>query len=114
MITIYHNPRCGKSRAALQALKDRGLDYNVRLYLENPPTQGELTDILKKSRLRPLDIIRTKEQVFQSEFKNKTLSDEAWIEAIIKYPILLERPIFIDDHKAAVVRSDEAIQAFLQ
>ena len=110
MLKIYHNNRCGKSRAALATLQSCGQDFETVLYLDNPPEAKELRHLLNLLHKKPLDIIRTKEKVFLEQFKGKTLSDEQWIQAIVAHPILLERPIVVHDEKAWIVRSAEAIE----
>jgi len=113
MVTILHNPRCSKSRAGLQYLEEKGLEIEVCKYLDEPLTPDELTDILRKLGKRPMDIIRTKEDVFKEEFEDKELSDEEWILAMLEYPKLIERPIIINGGKAVVGRPVELIDTIL-
>lgn len=113
-LIIYYNPRCGKCRTAKSSLEENGYTCEIMEYLQTPPSKKELKDILKKMGKKPLDIIRTKEDIFKEKFAGKTLSDEQWIDAILKYPILLERPIVVKGNKAWIARSEEAIQAILQ
>lgn len=104
MIKIIHNPRCSKSRAALNYLNERGLEVDVVRYLDNPLSKEELQDVLKKLNITPYELIRKKEEVFKSELAGKDLSDEEWIEAMVKYPRLIERPIVISGDKAVIAR----------
>ncbi len=113
MITILHNPRCSKSRAGLQYLEDKGLQFEVCKYLDEPLTPDELTEILRKLGKRPMDIIRTKEDIFKEEFHDKELSDEEWILAMLEYPKLIERPIIINGDKAVIGRPAEIIDTIL-
>lgn len=104
MIEIIHNPHCSKSRAALNFLKESGLDVKEIRYLENPLNKEELRNILTKLGISPYDLIRKNEVVFKDEFKDKDLSDEEWIDAMVKYPKLIERPIVINGNRAVVGR----------
>ena len=113
MITILHNPRCSKSRAGLKFLEDKGAEFEVCKYLDEPLTPDELSDILRKLGKRPMDIIRTKEDVFKEEFKDKELSDEEWILAMLEHPRLIERPIIINGDKAIIGRPAEIIDTIL-
>ncbi len=113
MITILHNPRCSKSRAGLQVLEEKGVEFEVCKYLDEAMTPDELSEILRKLGKRPLDIIRTKEDVFKEEFKDKELSDEEWILAMLEYPRLIERPIIINGEKAVIGRPAEIIETIL-
>lgn len=113
MVTILHNPRCSKSRAGLQVLEAKGVDFEVCKYLDEAMTPDELSEILKKLGKRPLDIIRTKEDIFKEEFKDKELSDEEWILAMLEHPRLIERPIVINGDKAVIGRPAELIETIL-
>ena len=109
MITIYHNNRCGKSRSALCLLEASRQPFKMVDYLNDVPTKEELKSILKKLKLKPLDLIRTKEPVYLEIYKGKILSDAEWIEAMTTYPILIERPIVINGNKAVVARPPEKV-----
>lgn len=111
--SIYHNPRCGKSRAALKALEEAKVQSNIVLYLEKPLTIKEIRDLLQKLQLQAKDVIRTKEAIFQEKFKGKNLTEQECIQALHEYPILLERPIVVKGDKAWIVRSEEALNALL-
>lgn len=110
---IYHNPRCSKSRSALQLLEEKGADVEIIKYLENTPSKAELKDLLKKLGMKAEEIVRKGEQDFKDNFKGKTLTDEQWIDAFIKYPKLIERPIFINGNKAVVGRPPENVLEIL-
>jgi arsenate reductase len=110
MNQIYHNTRCGKSRCALQLLEQSGQPFEVVEYLKTPPTAEKLRELLLLLGKKPLEIIRQKEPVFQEKFKGKTLSDEAWIQAIVEHPILLERPIVVHEQKAWVARDQGSLE----
>lgn len=110
MLTIYHNNRCGKSRAAKNLLDASGKSFEVVDYLQHPPSEKELAHILALLGLKPLELIRTKEPVFQEHFKGKNLSDAEWIRVMAENPVLIERPIVVMGDEAWVVRSDEALE----
>lgn len=113
MITIYHNNRCGKSRTALCILEEQGKPFKTVEYLKDVPTVEELKSIIKKLKIKPHDLIRTKEAVYIENYKGKTLSDDAWIEAMHEHPILIERPIVINGNKAVVARPPEKVHEVL-
>ena len=113
MIKILHNPRCAKSREGLKFLEDKGVEFEIIKYLDDPLTPDELEDILEKMDKRPLDILRTKEEVYKTEFADKELSGEWWIVAILEYPRLIERPIVINGDKHVLGRPAENIETIL-
>ena len=107
---IFHNPRCSKSRAALALLTEKEIEVEVIKYLETPPDKEFLEDILAKLGLEPRELMRKGE----SEYKENNLSDDTLtrdqlIDALIKYPKLIERPIVITNGKAAIGRPIENI-----
>jgi len=112
MIEIWHNPRCSKSRAAFNYLKDNDIEYKLKEYLKEPPTVEELKDILKKLNLKPSQLVRKKEAIFK-ELNLKESSEEELIEAMVKNPKLIERPIVINGNKAVVARPLELIKDIL-
>jgi len=101
---IYHNPRCSKSREALDLLQENNCDIEIREYLKAPPTEDELKILLKKLSCKPFDIVRKKEELFIEKFKDKKLTDAQWIKILSKNPVLIERPIIIDGVKAIIGR----------
>lgn|SRR5690554_4999950 len=106
---IYHNSRCSKSRCALGYLEDEGVAFEVVNYLEETPSKEELRDILKKLGIKAEELIRKGEQDFKDNFKGKSLSEEEWIEAMVNYPKLIERPIIVDGDKAVIGRPPEEV-----
>lgn len=107
---IYHNPRCTKSRQTLELLKEKGHDPQIVLYLENGLKAEEIKDILKKLNASPRQIMRNKEQEFKDQnLKDASLSDSDLIQALVKTPKLLERPIVINGNKAAIGRPPENV-----
>ncbi|MGB5820030.1 MAG: arsenate reductase (glutaredoxin) [Saonia sp.] len=113
MIKIYHNPRCRKSREGLAFLENSGMEFEVVKYLENTPTKEELREVLHCLSLSPENLVRKDEKIWKENFKGKILSDDAIIDAMIKYPNLIERPIVINGNKAVIGRPTENISAVL-
>src|SRR5210317_1201429 len=104
MITIYHNNRCRKSREGLQILEESGKEFEVVKYLETIPSKAELKNIIDLLKIKPIDIVRKNEAIWNQEFKNKSLSDNEIIDALCTHPKLIERPIVINGNKAAIGR----------
>lgn len=113
MIKVYHNPRCGKSRNCLAFLDDANQEYKIIKYLEETPTTEELTALIAQLNIDPITLVRQKEKIWIEHFKNKNLTDEAIIQAMIENPILIERPIIIKDNKAIIARDTDKIAAFV-
>jgi arsenate reductase len=107
MIQIYHNSRCTKSRECLAFLEKSGQEYEVIKYLENTPSFEELKTILEKLDLKPLELVRKKEKIWIENFKNKKMTDDEIIQAMILNPILIERPIVVNGDKAVIARPTE-------
>jgi arsenate reductase len=113
-VTIYHNPRCSKSRATLALLEARGIKPKIVDYLKTPPSAAELKAILGKLKLKPRDILRTGEAIYaELGLKTRKLDDDALIALMVKNPILIERPIVVASDKAAVGRPPEKVLAIL-
>ncbi len=109
-VTIFHNPRCSKSRQTLQLLEDRGIDAQVRRYLETPPSAKELEQVLGLLGIEPRELMRKKEAVYQDlGLDQPDLSSQQLIEAMAQNPILIERPIVINGDKAALGRPPENV-----
>jgi arsenate reductase len=100
MIKIYHNPRCKKSRAGLEYLKGKGVDFEIIEYLKNPISEDEFKDVLMKLNLRPQDMIRTQEDIYKKQFKGKNFTDDEWVKIMVENPKLIKRPIVVKDYKA--------------
>lgn len=114
MTTIYHNPRCSKSRETLQLLESRGIKPDVVLYLETPPDAQTLKSLLKKLGLRPRELMRQKETEYKEMgLQDPSLSDEQLIEAMVKCPKLIERPIVVQGKKAVLGRPPENVLEIL-
>lgn len=112
-ITIYHNPRCSKSRAALKLLEERGLHPKIVEYLKEPPSPAELKSLLKKLKKSPAEITRTGESVYKERYRGKDLSEEQWLRALHENPILIERPIVVNGARAIVGRPPESVLTIL-
>ena len=102
MYTIYHNPRCKKSRAGLQHIIDKGMEHQVREYLKEPLSEEELGTLLMKLHKKPKDMIRIQEEYFRKELKGLNLNDEEWIKVMIEHPKLIQRPIVEGKYKAVL------------
>ena len=109
-ITIYHNPRCSKSRAALDLVERHGDELEVIEYLETPPTAKQLESLLAKLGLEPEQLVRKGEDVYKKEYAGKTLSRAEWIEAMVRHPILIERPIVVAGDRAVIGRPPENVR----
>ena len=114
MITIYHNPRCSKSRATLAILQQQGVDHRVVEYLKAPPTKKELTSILAMLGIKASTLIRKKEEAYKSEgLDNESLSEKHLISVIVANPILMERPIVVTKNKAIIGRPPENVLSII-
>lgn len=109
---IYHNPRCSKSRQALALLQDNHVECEIIEYLKEPPSLDELRDILAKLNLRPKDIVRTKEATFK-ELQLDLQDDEALLSAMVQYPVIIERPIVVNDTQAVIGRPPENVLSLI-
>ncbi|WP_424964441.1 arsenate reductase (glutaredoxin) [Ekhidna sp.] len=108
-MTIYHNPRCTKSRQTLALIEEKGANFVVKEYLKNPPTKDDLKKVVSLLGIKPSELIRKGEAEFKENFKGKELSDDEWIDAMIAYPKLIERPIVIHENKAVIGRPPENV-----
>lgn len=113
-ITIYHNSRCSKSRNSYNLLEEKGVDFKTVEYLKTPITKTELKDVLVKLNIPAESLIRKNEKDYKDNFKGKTLSENQWIEAMINYPKLIERPIVVKGNKAVIGRPIENVITLLQ
>ena len=109
-VTIYHNPRCSKSRQTFQLLQEQGIEPDPVEYLKTPPDQQTLEQILDMLGLEPRDLMRKKETAYKEHnLDNPALSRSELIEQMIKHPILIERPIVICGNKAVIGRPPENV-----
>ena len=109
MTKIYHNPRCTKSRQALALLNEKGIEPEIVEYLKEVPSKSELKNLLKLLGISAYDLLRRKEAIFKEQFKGKELTEEEWIDAMIEYPKLIERPIIVNGNKAVIGRPTEKV-----
>ena len=109
-ITIYHNPKCSKSRQTLKLLEEQATGIDVIEYLKNPPTVKKLKGILSLLKISPRELMRKKETEYKDLIlSNSNLSDKDLIKSMIKHPILIERPIVLANGKAALGRPPENV-----
>ncbi len=112
-ITLFHNPRCSKSRAALVLLQEKGVEPRIVEYLKTPPSKGELAQLMKKLAMKPEALVRKGEEIYKSRYAAKALSDAQWLEALAENPILIERPIAIKGERAVLGRPPERVLELL-
>lgn len=113
MITVYHNPRCSKSREGLTIVQNSGQDFFVREYLKNPLTEDELKKLIQKLGVNVKDLVRSKEAIWKKEFKGKELSSQDILKAMVANPKLIERPIVENAEKAVIGRPTSNIEEML-
>jgi arsenate reductase len=113
-VTIYHNPRCSKSREALSLLRDHGVEPEVVEYLKDPPSAETLSDLLTRLGLEPRALMRRKEPEYtELGLDDPSLSRDALIAAMVAHPRLIERPIVVKDGRAALGRPPQAVLEIL-
>jgi arsenate reductase len=103
-ITIYYNPRCSKCREVAALVSEQGYNTELVKYLDTPPSKKELSSLLLKLGMKPLELIRKGEEKFKQHFAGRTLSDDEWLDALVAYPVLTERPVVVRGNKAVVAR----------
>lgn len=113
VLTIYHNPRCGKSREGLQLIENLNLPFTTINYIKEPLTQNELTALIKKLGIAPIDLVRIKEALWKEQYKDKNLTDDEILQALAQNPVLIERPIVVNGNKAVIARPAERINEIL-
>lgn len=113
MIQIYHNPRCGKSRNCLAFIKESEKEFEVINYLDDVPTFEELKTLIQKLNFEPLTLVRQKEKIWIENYKNKVMTNDEIIQAMVTYPILIERPIVMIEDKAIIGRELEQVIDFI-
>jgi arsenate reductase len=112
-LVIYHNARCGKSRAALALLAERGIVPRVIEYLETPPSKAELAQVVARLGMPAADLVRRGEEIYKTQYAGKTLSEAQWLEAMATHPILIERPIVMHRGQAVIGRPPERVLELL-
>jgi len=113
-LTLYHNPRCSKSRSTLQLLEDRGVQPTLVRYLETPPNAEQLCDLLSKLGISARQLLRTGEDEYRElNLANTALSDADLIDAMAAHPRLIERPILVAGNRAVIGRPPENVLELL-
>jgi arsenate reductase len=111
---IYHNPRCSKSRETLALLNDANVEAEIIEYLKTPPSREELVEILAMLDMKPRELMRTHEAEYKdNNLDDESLSDDALIDAMLRFPKLIERPIVIKDGKAIIGRPPASVKTIL-
>jgi arsenate reductase (glutaredoxin) len=111
--TIYHNPRCRKSREALSILNDNNAEVEIIEYLKEVPTEKDLELLLNKLNLKPVDLVRKEEKVFKEKFKGMEFNDWEWIKILVEHPELIQRPVIVRGNKAIIGRPPELVNELL-
>lgn len=109
MLTIYHNPRCTKSRQTLQLIEEKGVEVKIVEYLKDVPSEDELRMLIGKLGIAAEDLLRKGEADYKENFKDKSLTQDEWIAAMVKYPKMIERPIVVKENKAVLGRPPENV-----
>lgn len=113
MITLWHNPRCSKSRQTLALIEDAGVTVTLRRYLDDAPSRDEIVAARDALRLRAVEMMRTGEKVFKDLGLSNDSSEDTLLDAMAAHPILIERPIAFRDTRAVIGRPPEAVQVLL-
>ncbi|MCH1517370.1 MAG: arsenate reductase (glutaredoxin) [Flavobacteriaceae bacterium] len=113
-LTIYHNPRCRKSREALQYLEATPHEISIVNYFDAPLSSGQLEELMQQLDYAPEKLIRTAEAIWKSDFKGKDLSNKELVNAMLEQPKLMERPIISNGKKAVIARPIEKLINFLK
>lgn len=113
-IQIWHNPKCSKSRAAMELLENKNIDASVVKYLEQTPTKEQLIDVLKKLNMKASQLLRTGEDIYKNLNLKDENDEEIIIEAMVENPILIERPIIIKGESAVIARPIENLEELLK
>ena len=101
---IYHNPRCRKSREVLQILNEHNISCDIIEYLKSPPSKEEIKNLIKTLNITAFDLIRKNEKIFKDNYRGKDLQEEDYIDILHAHPILIQRPIIIQDNSAVIGR----------
>lgn len=112
--TIYHNPRCSKSRATLELLRAQGAEPQIIEYLKSPPTATELKAILAKLGIAAEALVRKSEDLYRARYAGKVLTEAQWLDAMARNPILIERPIVVSGKRAVLARPPENVKVLFK
>ena len=110
---IYHNPRCRKSREALKYLQDKKYDFEIRDYIKNLLSLEEIVELIESLNIKPIELVRKNEAIWKENFKNKDLDDNQIINALSKYPKLIERPIVTKGKSSIIAKPIDKLLNFL-
>ena len=113
MIQIYHNPRCSKSREGLSILEESGKDFEVIPYMQESLNAEDLKKIILTLGMDPIDLVRKNEAVWKENYRDKILTDDQIIEAMVENPQLIERPVVVNGNKAVIGRPPVLIKDIL-
>ena len=113
MVKILYNNSCSKSRGILEYLDENGIPFEIIDFIQNPLSELELKTVLKKLRIAAKDLIRKNENIFKEMYSDKELSEEEWIQVMLKNPSLIQRPILIKDSVAMIGRPVEVAKFFI-
>ena len=109
-VTIFHNPRCSKSRQTLSLIQEKNIDINIIEYLKTPPDISQLKQVLKQLGYEPRQLMRKSEQIYKDlDLGNENKTAEDLVNAMVQNPILIERPIVLSGEKAAIGRPPESV-----
>ena len=110
---IYHNGECSKCRGALEILQEKGIPHDVRFYIAEPLTRQELTELLSLLQMQPSQLIRAGEELYKAQYEGRQLSEDQWLEVLLQYPSLMQRPIVAKGNKAIIARPPERVYEIL-
>jgi arsenate reductase len=113
MITIYHNPRCSKSRECSIFFEASNKDVAIVNYMKTPFTIDSLSEIIALLAIKPIELVRTTEKIWKENYKGKVMSDSAIIKAMVDEPKLIQRPLVVNGKKAVIARPLEKINEVL-
>lgn len=113
MITIYHNPRCKKSREGLEIIENSGQEFQKREYLKEPLTEAELGNLISKLQIAPIQLVRKNESIWKENYKDRDLSDRELISILAENPKLIERPVVEKEKRAVIGRPASNIEKIL-
>lgn len=114
MLKIYHNPRCRKSREGLEYLKARSKEYKIVNYLTDGLKVEDIKEILLKSNLKPMQLVRSQEDYYKTYLKDKNFTEDEWVQIIVENPKILQRPIVVGNHKAVLANPPENIDKLIK
>jgi arsenate reductase len=113
-VTIYHNPSCQTSRKVLGFIRDAGIEPQIILYLKDPPTKAVLADLLKRMKMTPRELLRKRGTPYDElDLGDPNIPDADLIDAMIKHPALIERPIVMTDKGVVLCRPPERVHDVL-